>query len=171
MWILVLAGVAGILFTIVLYGSLFYFGFIQRGGAYDKMRGQMAVSMLNGTVREIEFYKMTHGHYPTDLKEIASTDKQGMPVGIDPLLAFRIGSKSANNTYFYYELNSEGTHYFLRSVGPDGIPFTSDDILPSIPESERMKTGLLLRKEEANQSTDPTLSSGAPPAGQPARHP
>ena len=34
-------GILGILVTIGLYGSLFYFGFIQRGGVYDDLRLQM----------------------------------------------------------------------------------------------------------------------------------
>lgn len=153
MWVLVGAGIAGILFTVVLYGSLFYFGFVQRGGVYDKLRGQQAIPTLNSTVKEIEYYKMQNGHYPRTLKEIAAA---GTFVGIDPMKAFRMGDAKNGDIYFYYELTTDGTHYFLRSVGSDGIPFTADDIVPSILDSERRKTGLLLQKGEANHSPEPT---------------
>src|SRR5215469_1981759 len=36
--LLALIGAGGICFTIILYGSLFYFGFVQRGGIYDVLR-------------------------------------------------------------------------------------------------------------------------------------
>jgi hypothetical protein len=35
---LALVGAAGIGFTILVYGALFYFGFAQRGGVYDDLR-------------------------------------------------------------------------------------------------------------------------------------
>jgi hypothetical protein len=44
------------------------------------------------------------------------------------------------------EMDASGTSYFLRSIGPDGIPFTADDILPSISEEERKNTGLKLER-------------------------
>jgi hypothetical protein len=163
---LVIVGIAGICFTIILYGSLFYFGFVHRGGVFDNMRAQMAVTMLNSTVKEIEYYKLQHGHYPTSLKEIVSTDNSMMPVAIDPT---KIMGTETKDPYFYYELSGDGTHYFLRSVGPDGIPFTSDDILPSIPDAERKNIGLLLRKEEANPSPKP--ASVTPLAAPPPRQP
>jgi hypothetical protein len=44
--------------------------------------------------------------------------------------------------YFHYE--RVGTdHYYLRSVGPDGQPFTGDDILPNVEVKPGSKVGVL----------------------------
>jgi hypothetical protein len=139
---LIMLGACGILFTIVIYSALFYFGFHQRGGVYDKMRAQMAATMLNSAVKEIEYYKLQHGHYPASLQDLDTKDPKKLPTIFDPTAMERKGA----DKYFYYELDASGTSYFLRSVGPDGIPFTADDILPSIPEEERSHTGLKLTR-------------------------
>jgi hypothetical protein len=141
-WALVWLGFAGIMFTVVIYSALFYFGFHQRGGVYDKMRAQLAVTMLNGAVKDIEYYKLQHGHYPATLAELNVKKTDGFPTMVfDPT---KLTSKPGSDPYFYYKLDPSGKFYFLRSVGPDGIPFTADDILPTISEEEREKTGLKL---------------------------
>jgi hypothetical protein len=96
--------------------------------------------MLNDAVKELEFYKLQHGHYPSNLREM---DDKVLSKFLDPTAVER---KSLNDPYFFYELDASGTFYFLRSVGPDGIPFTSDDILPTISAEERKHTGLKLER-------------------------
>jgi type II secretion system (T2SS) protein G len=140
---LIVLGVGGILFTIVLYSALFYFGFYQRGGIFDKLRSYMAVTMLNSAVKEVEYYKLQHGHYPNSLRDLVSKDPNNSSTFIDPTFVER---KGTNDSCFFYELDASGTSYFLRSVGPDGIPFTADDILPTISEEERKHTGLKLER-------------------------
>jgi hypothetical protein len=142
-WSLIVLGVCGILFTCLVYGALFYFGIFQRGGFYDELRSRLAVTMLNDAVKEIEFYKIQHGHYPASLTEVEPKDKMQINKIIDPTSFQRRGSK---DTHFYYELDPSGSFYYLRSVGPDGIPFTSDDILPTITEDTRKNTGLRLQR-------------------------
>jgi hypothetical protein len=61
---LALLGGAGIVVTLTLYGSLFYFGFAKRGGIYDELRTQLARNSLNTLVQAVEFYKVQHGSYP-----------------------------------------------------------------------------------------------------------
>ncbi len=139
----VIIGICGIAFTIVLYGALFYFGFVQRGGMYDKLREQMAVSMLNSTVKEIEFYKVQHGSYPRTLDDLTPQLKNSFVTVEDPTAMQRGGKADAK---FFYQLDPSGKFYYLRSVGPDGVPFTSDDILPSLPSSDLQNTGLRLEK-------------------------
>jgi hypothetical protein len=140
---LIVLGSCGILFTIIAYGALFYFGMFQRGGIYDKLRSQLAVTMLNSAVKEIEFYKLQHGHYPTSLREAEPKDKMQMNSFIDPTF---MQHKGTSDGRFYYELDPAGSFYYLRSVGPDGIPFTGDDILPTLTEDERKNTGLRLQR-------------------------
>src|SRR5437899_13089066 len=50
-------GAGGILLTAITYGSLFYFGFVQRGGIYDDLRRRLAQTELNSLVQSIEYYK------------------------------------------------------------------------------------------------------------------
>ena len=141
-WQLIVLGVCGILFTLLAYGALFYFGMFQRGGIYDKLRSQLAVTMLNDAVKDIEFYKLQHGRYPATLDEAEPKDKMQMNHFIDPTFIQR----GIKNTHFFYQLDASGSFYFLRSVGPDGIPFTSDDIVPTIPGDERKNTGLHIQR-------------------------
>ena len=132
----------GMLCTVALYGALFYFGFVQRGGVYDELRQQLAVNNLSTLVSEIEFYRLQHGVYPESLEQLQKSqpnkpifiyDTSNTPLSSEP---FRL---------FYYERSGD-THYYLRSVGNDGEPFTGDDILPDIGQSENGKIGLLMQK-------------------------
>jgi hypothetical protein len=142
-WQLVVLGACGILFTIAIYGSLFYFGFVYRGGIFDELRSQLAVTMLNDAVREVEFYKLQHGHYPNNLSELDPKDRTQFPKTFDPTI---VDFSARQDRHFFYKLDESGSFYFLRSVGPDGIPFTADDIVPTIPEDERSNTGLRLQR-------------------------
>src|ERR1700735_5579716 len=53
-----LLGGSGIVVSIVLYGGLFYFGYAQRGGIYDRLRGQLAQQQLYTLVQAVEFYRL-----------------------------------------------------------------------------------------------------------------
>jgi hypothetical protein len=136
-------GICGIAFTFILYGGLFYFGMFQRGGVYDQLRAKMAVTMLNSSVKEIEFYKLQHGTYPHSLDDLSDQEKNGFPSTSDPTAIERGGKMDEK---FYYQLDPSGKFYYLRSVGPDGVPFTNDDILPALSDSELKNTGLRLDK-------------------------
>jgi hypothetical protein len=137
---LALVGAGGIAFTVLLYGGLFYFGFVQRGGIYDELRTRMAQTTLNSVVPAIEFYKLQHGSYPDSLEQLRqSLPKDSFVFVYDPTV-MPFGSTPR---YFFYE--RAGTdHYYLRGVGADGEPFTADDILPQIDVSAGARLGLLL---------------------------
>jgi len=47
---------------------------------------------------------------------------------------------------FYYE-RVGADHYYLRGVGPDGLPFTSDDILPRGTATPDGKLGRLIESQ------------------------
>jgi hypothetical protein len=147
---LALIGSLGIIFTVILYGGLFYFTFVKRGGMYDDLRTELAQSSLNSGVQAVEFYRVQHGSYPESLKALQeSLPKHSMVFVIDPTdIKF-----SGKPRYFYYE--RIGTdHYYLRGMGPDGLPFTSDDILPQVQLTPGSKLGLLI--ERAPQLEGPT---------------
>jgi len=123
---LAVIGACGIAFTFVLYGSLFYLGFAQRGGVYDELRLKLAQSSLNSVVPQVEFYRVQNGRYPESLEVLhKSLPKDSFVQVFDPTAV----GLNAKPTYFYYERVGEG-HYYLRGVGPDGKPFTADDIVP-----------------------------------------
>ena len=114
---------------------------LQRLDTFDLMRAGIARSALDRLVFAIEFYKVQHGRYPETLDELsASVPKDSQIIVIDPMTV-RVGRVPAN--FFYRRVDSE--HYYLRSVGPDGIPFTADDIVPGIEVTPGSKLGLLKR--------------------------
>jgi hypothetical protein len=140
--IVALCGAGGIAFTVVLYAGLFYFGFVQQGGIYDRLRGQLAQQQLYTLVQAVEFYRLQYGSYPDSLKQLQATLPKQSLVGVLDPASIRLGSVPR---YFYYE--RVGTdHYYLRSEGADGQPFTSDDIVPEIIIAPNSRIGLLLDK-------------------------
>lgn len=154
---LALLGGTGILVTFILYGSLFYFGFAKRGGVYDELRSQLAQSNLNSLVQAVEFYNVEHGSYPESLKALQdSLPKNSMIFINDPTdVTFRGKPRD-----FYYE-RVGAEHYYLRGVGPDGVPFTSDDILPEVQRAAGSKLGLLIeRPQQINKA--PAQSTAIP---------
>lgn len=137
---LAIVGAGGIGFTFLVYGGLFYFGMIQRGGVYDDLRAKLAQSQLNQLVQSLEFYKLQHGSYPASLEELQKATPNTLTSIYDPTdVSSGLGHRLR---YFYYE--RAGTdHYYLRGAGRDGQPFTADDILPQADASSD-KIGLLL---------------------------
>jgi hypothetical protein len=136
-------GLGGISFTIVLYGALYYFGFKQRGGIYDDLRIRLAQTEINSLVQSIEFYRTQHGGYPESLEALkASLPSASLVSVIDPTDVRSGGHPRA----FFYERVGDA-HYYLRGVGPDGHPFTADDIVPQVTSMPGSKVGLLLQRE------------------------
>jgi type II secretory pathway pseudopilin PulG len=139
---LALVGAGGIAFTVVIYGGLIYFGFVQRGGIYDNLRAQLARGQLYTLVQAVEFYRLQYGAYPDSLQQLQSTLPKQVPVMTFDPTEFGF---TRPPRYFYYE-RVGADHYYLRSVGPDGQPFTADDILPDVTIAPNSKVGLLLDK-------------------------
>jgi hypothetical protein len=134
--VLAIIGALGVGFTVAIYSSLFYFGFIQRGGVYDSLRIQIAEQNLSTLVQVIEFYKLQNDVYPPTLDELVKSKYQGQPVMIYDSTTL-VGNSQLRE--FYYELTEDGSGYYLLGVGGDGIPYTSDDLLPKI---QAKNTGL-----------------------------
>lgn len=142
---LIIVGSLGITFTFVAYGSLFYFGMVQRGGVYDELREELARIHLNGLVKHIEFYKLENGQYPETLVVLSDSLSGDLSTTIstkDPTL--REGD--SDTTLFFYELVDED-NYYLRGVGRDSKPFTQDDLLPAITPTPSSNIGLLLDRQ------------------------
>jgi hypothetical protein len=127
----------------IMFGSLYYFGFVQRGGVYDGLRAQLAQGQLNQLVPYVEMYRTQRGVYPESLDQVAPLIPSNVPVGIHD------ASSMAVDRIHHYE-RVGGANYILRSVGADGVPFTSDDIVPDgFPNGG---VGLLLERPAATSS-------------------
>ncbi len=139
---LILIGVGGIAFNVALILVVIYFGLLQRGGTFDRLREELAAQMLVQVVDEIEAYHEERGRYPQQIADLAPPGRRPDPT-VDPTFMQR---GLASDPHFFYELLPDEAHYFLRSVGTDGVPFTADDILPPLTEERRSHTGLLLHR-------------------------
>lgn len=105
---------------------------MQRGGLYDDLRAKLAQTSLNEVVKDIEFYRLSKGEYPSTLDEL----KKSLPQGsIDAALLIdpRISVKQGEPQYFYYE-RVGASHYYLRGVAPDGQPFSAGALVPQVTE-------------------------------------
>jgi Type II secretion system (T2SS), protein G len=139
-------GLLGIASTVAIYGTLFYQGFKPNGAMQDSWN-KVAAQQLNGLVPEVEYFKLQRGRYPGSLADLKQLGAHS--VFFDTGDFTKIWSQSwsspqtARQSYFY-QLTADGQHYYLRSVGVDGQAFTTDDILPTLPTDERLKTGLVI---------------------------
>lgn len=138
---LILVGGGGILFTVIQYSALFYFGFAQRGGVYDDLRVKLSESTITSLVQAIEFYKIQNGRYPVSLAELQKSLPDNSTVFVFDPTDVKIGGEPR---YYHYE-HFDNEHYYLLGVGPDGQPFTADDILPSIELGAQSKVGLVIK--------------------------
>ncbi|WP_436899461.1 type II secretion system protein GspG [Acinetobacter gyllenbergii] len=145
--VLAIMGACGIGFSIILYGSLFYFGFVQRGGVYDELRAQSSQIAMTSLVQAIEFYKIENGHYPDSLETLGQSLPENSPIFLFDTTDVSFGSSPR---YYHYELK-DSSHYYLLSVGADGKPYTNDDILPNVEIKPDSKIGLIIHQgSEAN---------------------
>jgi hypothetical protein len=125
-------GAAGIAFTFAVYGSLYYFGVVQRGGIYDDLRTKLAQSCLDSAVKSVEFYRQAKGSYPDSMDVLARSmpDQSFDRVCLaDPRLdrSPRIGG-----TEFFNYKKIDDSHYYLRALSPDGKPFAPGALVPSV---------------------------------------
>jgi hypothetical protein len=137
---LALIGAAGIMFSVLLYGGIFYFGFVQRGGIYDDLRAKMAQNSLNSLVQSVEFYKVSHGDYPDSLDTLKASQKAG---ALDAVFVMdpRLLPDGKGDRQFYYK-RVDADHYYLRGVALDGKPFSPGALVPQV-SAPAGKIGLL----------------------------
>jgi hypothetical protein len=139
---LALIGGGGIIFTVIPYSALFYFVSMQRGGVFDDLRSKLSESTITSLVQAIEFYKIQNGKYPESLEVLEKSLPEDSTVFVfEPNFDLKVDEKPR---YYHYEL-IDGEHYYLLGVGPDGQPFTADDILPKIEISPQSKIGLVIK--------------------------
>lgn len=119
---LIVIGIACMLFTVLVYSSLFYFGF--KSDAGKKGWARNAQLQLNSLVKNVEYFKLENGRYPDSLQQLVK--KNEFVAVSDPLRAVE-GNK---NVKFNYK--NLGARYLLYSSGIDGIPGSADDLYPMV---------------------------------------
>ncbi|KAB0300125.1 hypothetical protein F2Z80_23755 [Vibrio fortis] len=119
-----IVGACGIAFTVIIYGSLGYLGFVQEDGVYDELRGELTKTQLTSAVQAIEFYRVQNGQYPESLEVLQQSWPENSMVFLHDAAQVTLESN-----LYYYKLIDENS-YHIRSYGRDGVLNTSDDILP-----------------------------------------
>ena len=123
--LLFILGLSGIIFTTVIYSSLYYFGTVKRGGIFDDLRVSTNIYLLKDINKEMTIYKYQFGTYPNELKDILKVNNN--LTLIDPIV-YRIKNYQGDSL-FYYKKTTDS--FVLFSIGFDGKPFSSDDIYPN----------------------------------------
>lgn len=130
--------------AVIRYGSIFR-PYAMDQGRIEQVRLKVAQGTIDALIPAIEMYKLTKGQYPDSLKELQESAPIGKYINVyEPSM----GQTHVELKYFYYERIGQD-HYYLRSVGPDGQPFTADDVIPHIPVGPNSKVGILV--ERVNQ--------------------
>jgi hypothetical protein len=132
--ILVIIGASDILFTFVFWWIVTSVSF--HSTAFKTLEKEMARTELNTIFRYVEFYKTEHGVYPDSLEQM-DLKKNNVWIN-DPVQS--CGPKHKTINFFYRKV---GEKYWLFSVGPDGKPFTRDDIFPVMNPADSGKFGLM----------------------------
>lgn len=126
-------GAAGILFTVLVYGSLFYA--MKNASIFKKGFADISQMQLNSLTKNIEFYKLQHGQYPDSLQQLLDDDK------LAPITdAIQLNQRRENSNYNYQRIADK---YMLFSSGQDGIPNTQDDLFPHVAVNDSTKIGLI----------------------------
>ena len=126
-------GLIGIFFTIGLMSLLTNYAF---EGTF--IRGKLTQLILDNIQVNVENYKIKYGEYPESLEGLKKISSDGAADFTYDLMDIKGGFSPKQ---LYYK-KVDNTHYYLRSLGVDGIPFTDDDMLPQLPVSEQ-PSGLL----------------------------
>ncbi len=141
---IVILGICGIVFTIIVFSTMFYIGFVQKGGFFNNAKIQASQMMLNELVKNIEYYKIQNGKYPEKLENLTEGKEERKILYFYDPISSDFGGKKPKT--FYYELIDNGRHYYLLSSGLDGMPFTEDDLYPSLSEEEIKRIGYTTKK-------------------------
>jgi len=135
-----LIGAFGIVFTIAVYGSLFYFQ--GHSSMIKEMDIEFSQRNLNNLVKNIEFYKLQYGEYPDSLQQLTKDNDHVV------IIDFIQGIKGRKNDSYNYK--KTGNKYILFSSGEDGIPYTKDDFFPKIIIKDSSKIGLIKPNQISN---------------------
>jgi len=113
----IILGILGVLFTLLLYGSLFYMlSNPEAGGSFTESRIELSKQLLQQTAGSLELYKTNFGNYPENLEELAENEYFYYPIDhfMNPV---------------QYTLSADKSSYELRTAGVDKELNTEDDLI------------------------------------------
>jgi general secretion pathway protein G len=115
----------------------------ERTDAFTQAEVEQTRRNLDQLVGVLEDYHARNGQYPASLQALVSVSVPG--VGAFPTRIVGIYDHtrpfSIIPRLYRYSVSPDGKTYDLFSVGADGVPGTSDDIRPQIPDSIRSHSG------------------------------
>ena len=112
-------GIGGILFSVLLYGGIFYFGFVANTGPFAALKVKEVPLLIRTDAGQIALYKAQHGKLPDTLADLGKPSGTNLFHTTDPW-----GTK-----FKYTKLADD--RFELTSAGPDREFGTSDDIKES----------------------------------------
>jgi hypothetical protein len=101
-------GIAGILFSVLQYGGIFYFGFVAKTGPFADLKVEQVSQLIKMDAGQIALYKGQHGQLPEALGDLGKPSEKNMFFTTDPW----------GNKFKYTKLGDD--HFELTSAGPDG---------------------------------------------------
>ncbi len=114
----IILGICGALFTVILYGVLFFLLFNSEYGtsSFNEQRILATKEMILENKGQLELYKKNNGHYPQNLSVLENSEN------------YLIWPTDHFLEPFYYSVSPEGQSYVIKSSGPDKILGTLDDV-------------------------------------------
>jgi hypothetical protein len=109
-------GSSGILFTVILYGGLYYFGFVAKSGPYAELKIQLVGQLFEMNAGKVSLYERDNGELPARLSDLGEPSPDNQYFAVDPW-----------GTEIQYNPKADGTFEFI-SAGPDRSFDTADDI-------------------------------------------
>jgi Type II secretion system (T2SS), protein G len=100
----------------VVYGGVFYFGFIAKTGHYAKLKIRLVQQEMRIDAGQIALYRSQHGKPPAAFSDLGQPSEKNMFMTADPW----------GTQFKYTQLGDD--HFELTSAGPDAKFGTSDDI-------------------------------------------
>ena len=77
-------GIAGILFSVVLYSGIFYFGFIAKTGPFAALKVREVPQLIKTDAGQIALYKGQHGKLPDALSDLGKPSEKNLFFVTDP---------------------------------------------------------------------------------------
>ena len=128
-------GVGGAAFNIL--GSLLLVAIYSRSPDVQRAQAELTREQLTTLAEAIDEYHTHHGAFPPDLRVL---ERAGIPFRVIPIHDQSRGILHLATLYRYH-VAADGRSFEHSFAGPDGVPATSDDIRPVLPDSLAARSG------------------------------